>query len=97
MREYEVTVILIAGLEDEAQKEVLGRVEGWLGEGMAEDEEAKSEHWGQRTLAYPINKQTEGYYVYYEVVLDPVKIGEIERNFTYMDEILRHLVVRKED
>ncbi len=97
MREYEVTVILNAGLEDDTQKEVLGRVEGWLAEGMAEDAELKSEHWGQRTLAYPINKQTDGYYMYYEVALDPVKISEIERNFTYMDEILRHLVVRKED
>jgi len=97
MREYEVTVILNAGMEDEAQKEVLGRIEGWLGEGMAEDEEAKPEHWGQRTLAYPIDKKTDGYYIFYEVALDPVKIGEIERNFTYMDEILRHLVVRKAD
>jgi small subunit ribosomal protein S6 len=97
MREYEVTVILNAGLEDDTQKDVLGRVEGWLTEGMAKGVEVKSEHWGHRTLAYPINKQTDGYYIYYEVALDPAKISEIERNFTYMDEILRHLVVRKED
>jgi len=97
MREYEVTVILYAGLDDDAQKDVLGRIEGWLTEGKAEESELKSEYWGQRTLAYPINKQTEGYYTYYEVALDPTKISEIERNFTYMDEILRHLVVRKDD
>jgi len=97
MREYEVTVILNAGLEDDAQKDVLGRVEGLLTEGKPDDVELKSEHWGHKTLAYPIQKQTEGYYVYYEVALDPVKISEIERNFTYMDEILRHLVVRKDD
>lgn len=96
MREYEVTIILRPDLEDEARSEVLERVAGWLSSGTEEADKASANQWGQRALAYPIGKYTDGDYVYYEVGLEPGDIGDIERNFQYADEILRHLVVRKE-
>ena len=97
MRDYEVTVILKPDLEDEARKEILGRVESWLAQDRGDESELKADHWGLKILAYPIKKYTEGYYVYYEVSLNPAGISDIERNITYVDEILRHLVVRKDD
>ncbi len=96
MREYEVTIILRPDLEDEARSEVLERVAGWLSSGSEEADKVSANQWGQRTLAYPIGKYTDGDYVYYEVELEPGDIGDVERNFQYADEILRHLVVRKE-
>lgn len=96
MREYEVTIILRPDLEDEARSEVLERVEGWLTGEPNEAEKLSVDQWGQRTLAYPIRNFTDGDYVYYEVALEPGNIGAIERNFQYADEILRHLIVRKE-
>jgi small subunit ribosomal protein S6 len=96
MREYEVTVILKPDLDDDARSEVLNRVEEWLTQGEEEADKPNVEHWGQRTLAYPIRKYTEGYYVFYEASLNPTSISEIERNVIYVDEILRHLVVRKD-
>lgn len=96
MRDYEITVVLKPDLEDEAQSEILSRIEGWLSQDGDEDQ-LNTNHWGMKTLAYPIRNYTEGYYVYYEVSLNPAGINEIERNFTYVDEILRHLVVRKND
>ena len=97
MRDYEVTVVLKPDLEDEARNEILGRVEGWLAQERANEGDLNANHWGLKAFAYPIKKYTEGYYVYYEVSLNPAGIGEIERNFTYVDEILRHLIVRKND
>jgi small subunit ribosomal protein S6 len=96
MRDYEITVVLKPDLEDEAQSEILGRIEGWLTQDGDEDQ-LNTNHWGLKTLAYPVRNYTEGYYVFYEVSLNPAGISEIERNFTYVDEILRHLVVRKND
>lgn len=96
MREYEVTIILRPDLEDEAHSELLERVAGWLTNGPEEADKPSANHWGQRTLAYPIRKFNEGYYVFYEARLEPSNIGDIERNFQYADEVLRHLVVRKE-
>ncbi|MCI0395612.1 MAG: 30S ribosomal protein S6 [Chloroflexi bacterium] len=96
MREYEVTVVFKSGLEDDARKQLIERVTGWLTHGNDEADKPVVNHWGQRTLAYPIKKFTEGYYVFYEAKLDPARINDVERNMLYVDDILRHLVVRKE-
>lgn len=95
MREYEVTVVLKSEIDDEARNELIERVKGWLTHGEGEAAEPTIEQWGHRGLAYPIDKQTDGYYVYYEATLDPTRVVEIERNMQYVDDILRHLVVRK--
>ncbi len=95
MREYEVTVIIKPDLDDDARNQVLERVEGWLVQGEEGDQKLEVDHWGRRTLAYPIEKIKEGYYVHYRATLDPTKIHEVERNIIYVDDILRHLIVRK--
>ena len=97
MREYEVTVILKPDLDEEARNQLIERVQDWLAPGAADEDKAAVSHWGQRSLAYPIRKFTEGYYVFYEARLDPLRINEIERNIIYAEDILRHLVVRKDD
>lgn len=96
MREYEVTVVLKSDLDDETRAEVLGRVEGWLTQGEGEDAKPNADYWGLRKMAYEINGYTEGYYVFYLANLEPSSVGETERNILYVDEILRHLIVRKE-
>jgi small subunit ribosomal protein S6 len=95
MREYEVTVVLKPDLDDDARNQVLERVEGWLAQGENDEQKLEVDHWGQRTLAYPIRKINEGYYVHYKATLDPTTIHEIQRNILYVDDILRHLLVRK--
>jgi small subunit ribosomal protein S6 len=96
MREYEVTVVLKPDLDDESRAEVLARVEGWLTQGDEDESKLSADHWGQRRLAYEINNYTEGYYVFYLVHMEPSDVAEVERNILYVDEIFRHLVVRKE-
>lgn len=96
MREYELIVVFRADLEDEARTQLIQRVKDWIPlEGDDAAEPVISE-WGRRQLAYPINKLTEGYYVMYETPMQASGISELEQNMTYVDEILRHLVVRKE-
>ena len=97
MREYEFTVVLKPDLDDETRAEVLTRVEGWLTQGEDDESKPTADHWGQRRLAYEINNYTEGYYVFYLARIDPPNVADVERNILYVDEILRHLVVRKEE
>ena len=97
MREYEVTVVLKPDLDDETQAEVLARLEGWLTQGEGEDAAPTADHWGQRTLAYEIENYTEGYYISYLARMEPSTVGETERSILYVDEILRHLFVRKDE
>jgi small subunit ribosomal protein S6 len=96
MRDYELTIIIKPDLDEEARDEIVNRVTGWLSHGDGETDKPSIDFWGQRTLAYPIQNYTEGYYVFYEAKLDPSGISEIERNIQFVDSILRHLVVRKD-
>jgi small subunit ribosomal protein S6 len=97
VREYEVTVLLRNDIDDEARAQLIARLEGWLTQGDDEATKPVAHHWGKRQLAYPIDKQTEGYYIFFEAHLDPVKVGEIERNMLYVEEILRHMFIRKDE
>jgi small subunit ribosomal protein S6 len=97
MREYEVTVVLKPDLDDDARAEVLGRIEAWITQGEGEEAKPSADHWGQRRLAYPINNFTEGYYVLYLAQMEPPSVGDVERNIQYVDDVLRHLVVRREE
>jgi small subunit ribosomal protein S6 len=96
MREYEFTIVLKPDLDDDVRNELIQRVETMLTHGDGEEDKPTVNHWGQRILAYPIKKYNEGYYVLYEANLDPTRISDIERTVTYIDDILRHLVVRKD-
>lgn len=51
------------------------------------------QEWGMRDLAYPIRKQTRGYYVLTEYSSTAAGVNELERNLKIADEILRFLTV----
>lgn len=95
MRDYEVTVILRPDLEDGDLEKLIERLEGWLTHGDDESDKPVADHWGHRSLAYPIRKYNDGYYILYNAKLDPEKITETERNITYLEDVIRHLVARK--
>jgi small subunit ribosomal protein S6 len=95
VRDYEVVIVLKPDIEDEDRDKLIEKLEGWMAHSEGETDQFSVDHWGIRSLAYPIRKYQEGYYIFYNAKLDPDKISEMERNITYQDDILRHLVVRK--
>ncbi|MCA9898361.1 MAG: 30S ribosomal protein S6 [Ardenticatenaceae bacterium] len=96
MREYEVTVIFQTKLDDEARAALVGRVSDWLTQGETDADKPVQNVWGQRRLAYPIKKNSEGYYILFDAKLNPESLSDIERNMQYTDDILRYMFVRKE-
>jgi len=52
--------------------------------------------WGKRRLAYPIQKQTEGYYTLINFKSAPAFTAELDRVFKITDGVLRSLIVKKE-
>lgn len=95
MRNYELTFIIHPEVEDEGITDMLEKVSQFITDGGGQV--ARVDRWGRRRLAYPIKKQTEGYYVLMQVQLDPQSIGELERNLKLTEEVIRHLLVRAED
>jgi len=94
VRLYEVVYIIDAVLDEAAINEKLERyhelVTGKDGEVTAVD------HWGNRQLAYPIEKKKTGYYVVAQFNGDPSALPEFERALKLDEEILRYLVVLNE-
>ncbi len=52
---------------------------------------------GRRTLAYPIKKKTEGFYVLFEIEGTGQEIAELERRMRVNDMIIRYVTVRVDE
>ncbi|MDO4380449.1 MAG: 30S ribosomal protein S6 [Clostridia bacterium] len=51
--------------------------------------------WGNRKLAYPINYETEGYYVLVNYASEPDFPAELDRIVNITEGVLRSLTVKK--
>ena len=56
----------------------------------------KEEDMGQRTLAYPIKRETQGHYFYFVAEMDPEKAYQVPKSVELFEELLRFMVVRQE-
>ena len=93
MNKYETIIILNSNLEEEATKSVITKVTDLIANhGTVES----TEEWGKKKLAYPIKKQNEGYYVLINFSSNPDFIDELERVYNSTDEIIKHIVVKKD-
>ncbi|MGA9347668.1 MAG: 30S ribosomal protein S6 [Anaerolineae bacterium] len=95
MRNYEFTFIVHPDVEDEGIADTTEKVSQFIAAGGGQVTNVG--HWGRRRLAYPIQRQREGYYVLMQVQLDPKSLGELERNLKLTEEIIRYLLVRATD
>lgn len=57
----------------------------------------KEEDMGVRQLAYPIQKQLQAHYFYYVCSMDPEAAHKVEHALRLREELLRFLMVRKDD
>lgn len=93
MNKYETIMIINSNLEEAAVKSTIDKVIGLIGSnGTVES----TEEWGKKKLAYPIKKQNEGYYVLVNFESKPDFIDELERVYNITDEVIKHIVVKKD-
>jgi small subunit ribosomal protein S6 len=93
-RQYEAVYIFDSALEEPAITEKLNRFHALIQQ--ADGEPIKVNHWGKRTLAYPIKKRETGYYVVANFDAAPSQLPEFERAIKLDEGVLRHLVVVNE-
>ena len=91
-RRYEVVYLFESALEESAINERLARFHALLGEGVA----VNVNHWGKRTLAYPIKRRDTGYYVVAQFEAEPPVLPEFERAIKLDDGVFRFVVVQRE-
>lgn len=57
----------------------------------------KTEYWGLRNLAYPINKVRKGHYSLLNIDAPAAAIQELDRRLRINDDIMRHMTIRVEE
>lgn len=88
---YEVVYIFDSTLEEAAISQKLEQFHALIAAPGAEAPVLN--HWGKRTLAYPIKKRETGYYVVANFDTDPTLLPEFERALKLDEAVLRFLVV----
>ncbi|HWQ84271.1 MAG TPA: 30S ribosomal protein S6 [Anaerolineales bacterium] len=91
MRAYELVVIVHPDLDETALGEVVERIKGWVTvDGGSID---KVDMWGRRRLAYPIRKQLEGQYVFFQTSMLEKNLVGLERNLRFLEPVMRFLLI----
>ena len=95
MNKYELALIVSAKVEDDARtaivekaKEYITRVGGVVTE---------VEEWGKKRLSYEIQKQMDGFYYFIQFEAASNVPASVEQDVRIMDNVLRYLVVRKDE
>lgn len=91
-RKYETVVVFKPNLGEEELNAQVEKFKNLISEnGTLEN----VDEWGKRKLAYPINHETEGYYVQYNFTA-PVDFPiELDRQLKISDNVMRSLIVKQ--
>lgn len=88
MNNYYLTLVLKPSLEEKVRQELLESLK------MKFAKVEKEDLWGQRSLAYPIKRQTSGYYAHFVIEAEPKIAKDLDKTLRSEEDILRYLFVR---
>ena len=94
-RPYEVVYIFDPALDEATITQKLSQFHAMVQLPGAED--PKVNHWGKRTLSYPIKKRDTGYYVVANFDAEATALPEFERALKLDDGVIRHLIVLNDE
>ncbi|MBI4502374.1 MAG: 30S ribosomal protein S6 [Gemmatimonadetes bacterium] len=95
-RRYEMVYIFDSALDEEQVKAHLARFHALLATPEKVEPVTQSNHWGKRTLAYPIKRRETGYYVVEQFETEPRLLAEFERAVKLEESVIRYLLVLNE-
>lgn len=95
MNKYEILYVIDAQLSDEDIAANITKFEDLVKK--FKGNVLNVDKWGKKTLAYPIDYKTEGYYVLMDFESEPDFPVEIERVMKISEPIMRYMVVRKDE
>lgn len=90
---YETVIIVSAKLSEDENKTLVEKFKTLISENGAVE---SVDDWGKRRLAYPIEKQTEGFYTLINFTSGPDFTAELDRRYMITDGILRTLILKKD-
>ena len=94
MRSYELVFIVHPEVDGDDFTAVVERVTSLIERNSGKITQVND--WGLRRLAYPIQDQWEGQYVFMLLELEPHVVIGLDRSLILIEQVVRHLVVRPE-
>lgn len=91
MREYETIFILRSNTSERDAEELKSRIIKLITANKGTILVNRS--WGKRQLAYPMEKQSEGFYVQLDYASLGGAVSEIEKLLRFDERVLRHMTV----
>ena len=95
MNKYELVLVVNAKIEDDARAAVVEKAKAYVtrfGGTVTEVED-----WGKKKLAYEIQHMKEGFYYFIQFEAEATCPAELEKRVRIMENVLRYLVVRKDE
>ena len=91
MREYELVLIINPELDDTETESLIEGVKNNIESNGGEV--LKVDPWGRKRLAFPIKKNSDGYYVLLIFRSEPAFIPQLSNSFRVIESIVRNMVV----
>ena len=95
MTKYEVMFIVKTTLDENTVKATAESLTSVITEMNGKVENTKE--MGQRTLAYPINKEVNGFYYVLTVEAANEAIAELDRKASLNENIIRHQIIKLDE
>ena len=90
---YESVVVISTTLGEDGIKAMVEKITSLISQNGTLD---SVNEWGKRRLAYPINDETEGYYVLFNFTSVPSFPAELDRIYKITEGLLRTLIGAKD-
>ncbi|MBR0399863.1 MAG: 30S ribosomal protein S6 [Mogibacterium sp.] len=94
MRDYELLFVLDPDLGEEQKAALVETVKSVINNG---GEAGEADVWGDRRLAYSINKKNTGYYVVMPFKAEADLPKELDRRLRINENVMRHIIVCQDE
>lgn len=94
MKKYFEIMYIVKPIEEDAFKAVVAKFDKLITANGGNVE--KTDCWGKRRLADEIQNLNEGLYVLVTFQADAAAVKELDRVMRITDEVLRHMIIRKD-
>ena len=94
LTDYEMVVLINPELADDRLEAAIGNISRFITERGGTV--ANIDRWGKKKLAYPIKRAKEATYILAHFQLKPERSKELEANLRITEDVLRHLLIKRE-
>ncbi|MGL5123013.1 MAG: 30S ribosomal protein S6 [Fusobacteriaceae bacterium] len=92
MKKYEIMYIINPTILEEGREALIEKVATILTKNGATI--LKNEKWGERKLAYPIDKKKTGFYVLTTFEIDGTNLISVEGTLNITEGLMRYIIVK---